>query len=405
MNSQKNKSALLYCTAAYPYGLGEQFIQNEIDGLCTKFDKVYLIPFDTSEKLHKTIPENCEIIDLNKDTTQSDKREMYFFFCTILLKEIIFSKKGRFILKNFKFLFGDLRTSYAWSKKMEKLINSVTEEGYQISFYSSWKDQNALSLAILKKLKKIEGFSFKMRGYDLFDERRPGGYMPFRRFIFNQADCILTMSKQGADYLKKKNICVDKIAHNYPGIGSDGLNKLKEGVFTLVSCSGLIPLKRVVVIAQALKYIEFEIKWVHFGDGPEMEKIKEIVDSLGVNVHVELKGNVENDSIRDYYINEKVDGLIHVSETEGFGYAIIEAYCTAIPTILYPAGGVTELIHSDFSKKINSPLNPESLANEISIYRENFEGKSKPKEDAYAFFLKNFQIDPNVAELYEYIKN
>lgn len=405
MNSPQKPSTLIYFTAKYPFGHGEQFIKNEIDGLCAKYQKVYLVPFDTSEDLNKSIPQNCEVLDVKLQQDKKAIKNKYLFYFKIILSEIFSSGKAVFILKNLRSLQSELKSAYKWSCIIEQVINDQVEESTSLNLYSTWMNENALALAILKRTNKIGGFSFKMRGYDLFDERRAGGYMPFRKFIFSQADSVLTMSKQGAEYLRKKAIYSHKINHNYPGINSTGINELKDGVFTLVSCSGLVKLKRVEMIAQALNLIEFDIKWVHFGNGPEMENIKNLVKSLPQNVQVVLKGTVENEEIRDYYVNEKVDGFIHVSETEGFGYAIIEAYCSGIPAILYPAGGVQELINNDFSYRASSPLEVQSLANDISKFRDEFEGKSKPKEDAYSFYLENFQVQPNVDELLEYIKN
>jgi len=92
-----------------------------------------------------------------------------------------------------------------------------------------------------------------------------------------------------------------------------------------------------------------------------------------------------------------------VSETEGFGYAIIEAYSAAIPAILYPAGAVNELIRDEFAYKVNDPLSPESLAKDIECFKDKFELNREAKSKAFHFYEENFQVEPNVQELYNYI--
>ncbi|MEO9530979.1 MAG: glycosyltransferase [Crocinitomicaceae bacterium] len=400
MIAKNNPSVLLYFTAQYPFGVGEQFIVNEIEGLSRKFDQLLIIPFDCSKGDARKIPENCELIELKTD--EGNPKKMLQIL-QILFSELRKCNNKRYFLKNLRFFYSSLIQANSLANRIDKLIDQTKEKRCEMYFYSTWMNENALALAMLKKRKRISNFSFKMRGYDLFDERRPGGYMPFRSFIFNQADGILTMSKQGANYLREKKICSEKIFHNYPGIVSNGRNEIKEGVFTLVSCSGLIKLKRVEYIAKALGLLDFEIKWVHFGDGPEKENISKIIKNLPQNIEVELKGNVENEKVRAFYVDHKIDAFIHVSETEGFGYAIIEAYCSGIPAILYPAGGVKELIGSSFSQKVTSPLSPEGLARDIEAFKLKIENNQEVKDQAYNFYKENFLVDPNIEDLYSKI--
>ncbi|MFR3249578.1 MAG: hypothetical protein ACLTQL_00320 [Eisenbergiella sp.] len=66
--------------------------------------------------------------------------------------------------------------------------------------------------------------------------------------------------------------------------------------FLLMSCSSVIPLKRVLWIAEALERIKEPIKWVHFGGGAELSRlvIQYVLKKLGKQkegVEIELKGD------------------------------------------------------------------------------------------------------------------
>ncbi|MBK9193319.1 MAG: glycosyltransferase [Crocinitomicaceae bacterium] len=126
------------------------------------------------------------------------------------------------------------------------------------------------------------------------------------------------------------------------GVAKGELFGQNTDIFTIVSCSFMSPVKRVPLIAESLSHIEFPIKWVHFGDGEEMHRVLEIVDTLPSNVKVELAGGRSNEDILNYYRNNKVDAFIHLSSSEGFGMAIVEAFSFGIPGILYPGGAVKD---------------------------------------------------------------
>lgn len=104
---------------------------------------------------------------------------------------------------------------------------------------------------------------------------------------------------------------------------------IQDSIFTIVSCSNLISLKRVDIIIQALGLIDDrEIRWIHFGDGILKEQLIEMAERLlgnKDNIQFEFRGQVKNEQIKDFYRLGETDCFITTSQTEGMPMSIIEA--------------------------------------------------------------------------------
>ena len=105
----------------------------------------------------------------------------------------------------------------------------------------------------------------------------------------------------------------------------------------IVSCSRIVPLKRVDMIADALSMIDdIEIEWIHFGGGEMYDAVvKSAKDKLALksNVRYTFMGNVSKDIIMNYYIENSIDAFVMVSQSEGNPVSVMEAMSFGIPII------------------------------------------------------------------------
>ncbi|MBK9590971.1 MAG: glycosyltransferase [Crocinitomicaceae bacterium] len=92
--------------------------------------------------------------------------------------------------------------------------------------------------------------------------------------------------------------------------------------------------------------------------------------TLPKNVIVELRGNISNKEVLEFYQFNHVDLFIHVSLLEGFGFSIIEAFSFGIPAILYPGGAVKELIDERYCIGLSENCDELGLAEAIKIARK-----------------------------------
>ena len=138
----------------------------------------------------------------------------------------------------------------------------------------------------------------------------------------------------------------------------------------LVSCSNLIPLKRVSLIAASLQYVDgVDLEWYHFGDGPKrakIDKLAEISRREGVKIH--LMGEKSNDEILRWFEENAPNLFINVSTTEGIPVSIMEAMSFGTPVFATDVGGTSEIVSNENGKLLKPDITPEELGGMIQAF-------------------------------------
>ncbi|HEX8514902.1 MAG TPA: glycosyltransferase [Bacteroidia bacterium] len=297
-----------------------------------------------------------------------------FFILRSLITEFFGCKEKIYFLKNIrKFNSLLIRAIY----DAEFVFQKIKENRNIKFFYSVWLNDWALTLSVLKQKGIIKNFIVKCGGFDIYDERYPGNYLPFRYLIYKHAALISPNSKSGEVYLRSKNMFPSKIHCSYLGTHDHGINPFSNTNFNIVSCSRVIPLKRVELIIEILRHVKSNVKWVHFGDGPFLEQIRKDALGLPENIKVEFKGDMSNKQILDYYANNSVSLFITTSETEGLPISLQEAISFGIPVIGTDVGGISELVNEKTGFLIEKDFDPSA----VSLLIENFIfGRSNSEE-------------------------
>lgn len=116
----------------------------------------------------------------------------------------------------------------------------------------------------------------------------------------------------------------------------------RRTAFHVVSCSHVIPLKRVPLIIEGLARItDMEICWTHFGTGSHYgETVKYAEELLGglKNISYEMPGFVAVEEIMRFYAENCVDCFLTTSSTEGSPVSVQEAMSFGIPIIATEVG-------------------------------------------------------------------
>lgn len=117
------------------------------------------------------------------------------------------------------------------------------------------------------------------------------------------------------------------------------------------------------LLIQALAEIkDLQLKWVHFGDGPNFNNLKELAQRrLAKNIDFEFKGRMSNPEVLLYYQKHQPEMFINVSSTEGVPVSIMEAMSFGIPVIATNVGGNSEIVN----EKNGILLNPNATSIEI----------------------------------------
>ena len=258
----------------------------------------------------------------------------------------------------------------------EIVVNTIkqNEKSNELFFYSYWCDDSALGLALAhEEFPKIKTLC-RIHRWDVYFEESAVNYLPFRHTIAQQIGKIVSISQDGIDYAKAvwKTGLDDKFVLSRLGINNSVTPAIIERNYCLlVSCSNIIPVKRVHLIAEALQEIsETAIKWVHFGDGSERKALETLIKKLPPNIQVELMGRRDNKEIYTYYTEHRPDLFINVSSSEGVPVSIMEAMSFGIPVIATNVGGNGEIVNNENGCLLSHSPSATEIAAAINQFTE-----------------------------------
>ena len=409
-NSMKEKKILLL-SDKYPYSDESPFVKNEL--LSIKRDIQIVATLAESKDILINTPNSVELLDINRVPSNTIKRIfcylpyfIYIFFNKrfyLELKYLIYSKK--FSLYNLFFLIlqtikGD-RIYFEIKKKIKNTNNRYV-------FYSYWL--NAAAYAAVRLREKFKGSTAISRGhgYDLYEDRLRGKYRPYRPYILSNLDLVAPISKNGTRYIKKHylqfnpNIYLSRLGTDDYGTGfySD------RTCLHIVSCSSVISVKRVHLIAESLQDINISVKWNHFGNGDEFKLLKEKMAGMrNKKVKYILHGFMKNYDIIKYYQENPVDLFINVSESEGIPVSIMEAISFGTPIIATNVGGTGEIVFDNINGiLLDKNFSRENLQESIKFfYGMNDTLYNKFRINSRKIWEDNFQATINIKKFYEKI--
>ena len=393
---------LFLFTTNFPFGISETFIENEINILSKKFNKVFIFP--NSDKGNKRdIPENVEVIFLNKEyrrsvVLKSDLR----LILNILLKENILKA---FFKNNFRetlsYLLRLVYKSYLLNEFISKYNSNNT------IYYSYWFDDWATILSVLKHKKIISDFVSRAHGFDLYDYRSKSGKIKFRKFQLKNVKQVYSVSEDGSNFLKKKfHSFSAKISISYLGTNDCGKALYKPtSTLKILTISNVYPLKRIHLLIEALEYVDIKVEWTHFGDGEFFVKIKEMANRLPENIICYFKGQRSNYFLLNYIKNHHFDVFINLSMFEGLPVSIIEAISFGIPVFATDAGGTREVVNYSTGKLFKNNFKTKDLSELLNNFLQSEYSQFAFRKGVREFWLKNFDAKKNYEDFIVELKS
>ncbi len=392
---------LNFFTATFPHQSGETFIENEIQVIAKRFEVITIFPHASkSGENSRIVPTNCKI----QETEKSGKLKVkdFILLSRVLLIELRLTSKKIYFIRH-------LRTWSSFVKQAILRANALenqAEINRETLCYSFWMNDWALVLTILKMRKKISKFVFRCGGFDIWDERHPGNYLPFRGVIYKYCDGVFPNSKKAEVYLTAKKLFPSKIKVKYWGTIDHGSGPFNENeLFTLVSCSDLIPLKRVHLIVEILAKIPFKIRWIHFGDGPEMSNIKSRSETQLKQHETKFMGNVSNAAILDFYQKSSVNLFITTSSTEGLPVSLQEACSFGIPCLATDVGGISEVINNESGILIPSDFDVNTVAKQIIEFKTSTKNSLQNRKRIRVEWQDKFKAENTYNEFIDHLKS
>jgi colanic acid/amylovoran biosynthesis glycosyltransferase len=250
-----------------------------------------------------------------------------------------------------------------------------------------------------------------MHSLDLYFDRLPENYIPYRRFIYNHSDDVFFISEQGRQYfnaLHKPQNAVKGMLNRLGVISNTDKLPQPGAKLVLLSNAWIQPLKRVDLIAGALALItDIQIEWIHIGDDYGMQRFDALKnttkDLLGTkqNITYEFVGRKTQQEVYRIFEERKVNLFINVSTTEGIPVSIMEALSFGVPVIATRVGGVPEIIEDGYNGfLLDKDLTAQDVANAIKNYVNLVTTeKERLMQNAKTTWQQKYNAEKNSGEL------
>ena len=355
---EKTSKNLYFFTSSFPFGRGESFLENEILYLAKAFDNITIIPlycYDIGGVIRNT-PDNTQVLH-----PIIRSRLQHYFFGLFCLKTIHLYSKD-FISKSVykkiewvKMFLIDFCTinNLMHSKTLRRVLQEIQKNDIMY-FYWGKGASNLLPFLSTIAAKKVVRFH---RG-DLYDYLYDG-YIPIQEEIVKKTDIAVFISIHGQNYLKNAypHLQFNSVV-SYLGTNDNGISESSnDNLFRLLSCSSVIPVKRLLLLFEALQSVtDYEIEWTHIGAGTDFEKLNNVVQNINNNLKVRLLGQISNQEVILFYQKNRIDAFINVSSSEGLPVSLMEAISFNVPVIGTDVGGTSEIVTPETG--ILLPSNP-----------------------------------------------
>ena len=410
-----NLKALVIITENYPFGNAETFIESEIPYV-SGFDKVFFYSTHSNSESHS--PRNVGCAEIKKAVYPESIGSLTYiksFFRPRAIAEAvrIFPRK-----KYFKCLFAIMRFEADVNQikpSTQKLIDELAAFD-EVVLYSYWMYTEAMiAIDMKKRLDKLgtkTRFITRAHRFEIFNENNPLSYCQYQKLLIRNAEKVYVCSDSGRDYLRNKYPEFrEKIITSYLGTEDswNGDYPSREGMYTVISCSNVIEIKRVRLIAEALsKITDTQINWIHFGDGYLIDDLKaECRKNMPSNIRYEFRGRVSNKQVLELYESGECNLFLNVSSNEGIPVSIMEAASFGIPVVATDVGGTSEIVENGRNGYL---LNSDFDVSELADYITSFKSMSEEEYNRFCvesrkIYENKFNASHNYPSFYDNISN
>lgn len=356
-------------TTEFPYGHGETFLENELPVLAEHFQRIRILPLrhgGTARPVPSNVVVRPHVLDEFRMATPGEliaQRRDTARLLTSLWKD---APSAQALWKHHRMLRSRVRALVMRARAVREELSAASGP---VILYAYWLHDLAAVAALVRKDRPVMAVA-RAHGFDLYADRNAEGWIPFRSLHMRDLDRVYCIAQHGARYLAGRfPEAAQKVMLSRLGTADHGMAPWAPADrLRVVSCSNLIPLKRVHLIAEALRSVQVPVEWTHFGDGPERARVERVCAGSPAHVKVDLRGRVPNSAIIDHYRTQPVDVFLHVSEHEGLPVSLMEAASFGIPLLACDAGGVSELVSPRTGELLDVNITPSAIAGRMDAF-------------------------------------
>jgi glycosyltransferase involved in cell wall biosynthesis len=388
---------LVLLTDYFPYGnVSETFLETEIETLAERFEQVLVLPSHRAPGI-RPLPPNVELVTMDwlEEPSSAAKwralasRES----ARVLTTTLAARPRLRSYLRRRRLYLDNLARAVLKSRSLAAFARERRLE--DALFYDYWLENSTLALALLRAAGKIRVGIARAHSFDVYDENWGGDPIPFQDYKGKGLDVVFAISMNGRDHLEQQvpslrgTIRVQRLGvpepQQLPPAGSPDKP-------LVVSCARMADVKRVDMIPEVLAGFDRPVRWIHFGDGPARARVEAAARKLPANVEWELRGQVDNRAVLEFYARNHVDALVSFSISEGLPVSMMEAQSYGIPIVACGINGVPEIVTAETGVCLPADVGvaaaTEALASVLDPGRFD-------RDRVRAFFENNFKATVN----------
>jgi len=400
------RSVLCCLYSNYPFGVGEEFAEDELREIWRDFDEILLLTLGKSTKITKFVPPNARIIRL-RDVAhgfRSTLRALAALATPEYLAEIRTAMLccPTSLISTLRWLF----TYGYFGQAIMASVRPVLRHPNCVLLYSYWFTIGPYAFAHLR----AEGYIFKAvaraHGADCFLDRQ---HLPFREVGLSGLDELHSISRAGLQQIStgvlpnlpacQTNLFVSHLGVHNPRHLRSAYSQ--DGVIRVVTCSSIIRVKRLDLIIDALTSCTAKtIQWDHFGDGALRKRIHLLAAERFASrpgLSFSFHGQVDRATLFAFYESEPIDLFINFSDSEGIPVSIMEAFAFGVPAVARDVGGCGELvIDGENGMLLPSNSGADDLSAAISRFCDlPLTDRLKMRDNSFEAFSSNWDASAN----------
>lgn len=411
------RKKILLITSGFPFGDTERgFLTTEFRHLTEHFD-VSILSIGSKEPILYPISDSVPVERYAYPSFFASPKSVVCllrnFLSLQVLREVLEAAKGerlQQVLRRAKQIVAYRAKAQAIAERIESHILKGKAE----LVYTYWCTEATLAGALLKKKYPQVQVITRFHGHDLFQTRKKDGWQPFRKLIAAHIDRLVFACCMGREYFLNTwgREFAWKAQVHYLGCAPGTMPpKMHSQTLRVVSCSNLIPLKRVDYIIEGLHLVSTSVKvqWDHFGDGTERQRLEKLAaEKLGENVSWCFHGRVPQHELAERYYKIDPDIFLTTSSTEGgVPVSLQEAFAMGIPAIGTAVGGIPELIlHGETGWLLPADLRGQDVADGIMEFLQMpAEKRATMQKNVLTLWRELFDAEHNACVFIEELKS
>lgn len=393
------KRELWLFTRQFPEGRGEAFLESALPVWAEHFERIRILPMYRGTG-GVVLPAGVEVVHLWEDM----HRTIAPLRTLMLLPRVLRTMHDR--SNGWPSDRRGAQEALSHARQIlfraERLAGFMTGEALEESaLLSVWMEDWVSVLGSVRVRGSRVPFSTLAHGWDLYAHRRGAVSIPYRSAQMEQVARVFCISEHGASYLRQRYPAfVDKVKVTRLGTTDHGIGPWSPShEVRLVSSAYLRPPKRMDRLIDVLHRVMRPVHWIHFGDGPELEDLRQRARSLPGHIRVEWRGAVPNTAVVDHFRRCPVDLCVLFSDDEGVPVSLMEAASFGVPLLADAVGGVGEVVTPRSGVLVPPDAPSDMVAEQLLRAADGYGADLAFRAGVRSFWLEHYSANKNFGRM------